>query len=216
MIEIKELIKEVHGNAVAKGFYDCPKCEGKGYIEVDRGYKYPDRDDCELCENTGIDPNKNIGELLMLIVSELGEALEAHRCGRFARLAKYEQEISINVPLDYTFERMIKDTFEDEIADVFIRLFDLCGYLGIDNLYSQDDIYVDHGNIGNLLLRCTTFICAIFHVYTWDKKRLDIEISRTVNYLFWLCEIWEIPIEKHIKAKMAYNRTRPHKHGKEY
>ena len=48
----------------------------------------------------------------MLIVSELGEAVEAHRSGRFG------------------LER--KDTFEDELADTVIRIFDLCGGLGID------------------------------------------------------------------------------------
>ena len=193
MRNYNELIEEAHGNAIERGFYP----EGE---------------------------NKNIGELLMLIVSELGEALEAHRCGRFALKNETTYFVTMftldNVKKDHIwiseFESKIKDTFEDEIADVFIRLFDLCGNLGIENLYSQDDIYVDHKNIGNLLLRCTTFICNIFHAYLWDKKRLDIEISRNINYLSWLCEIWDIPIEKHIKAKMAYNRTREHKHGKQY
>ena len=55
---------------------------------------------------------RNIGEMLMLVVSELGEVIEAHRTGNFG----IEQ----------------KDTFEDEIADTVIRLFDLCGGLGID------------------------------------------------------------------------------------
>lgn len=58
------------------------------------------------------DNERNVGELLMLTTSELGEALEAHRKGRFGLKQK--------------------DTFEDEIADTFIRLFDLCGGLGID------------------------------------------------------------------------------------
>jgi NTP pyrophosphatase (non-canonical NTP hydrolase) len=30
------------------------------------------------------------------------------------------------------FKAVVKDTFEDEIADTIIRLFDLCGWLGID------------------------------------------------------------------------------------
>ena len=30
------------------------------------------------------------------------------------------------------FERCIKDTFEDEIADAFLRLMDLCGAMNID------------------------------------------------------------------------------------
>lgn len=58
------------------------------------------------------DKERNIGEMLMLIVSELGEAIEAHRKGNFG-LGQ-------------------KDTFEDELADTAIRLFDLCGGLRID------------------------------------------------------------------------------------
>jgi NTP pyrophosphatase (non-canonical NTP hydrolase) len=58
------------------------------------------------------DKDRNVGEMLMLIVSELGEAIEAHRKEIFG-LGK-------------------KDTFEDELADTAIRLFDLCGGLGID------------------------------------------------------------------------------------
>jgi NTP pyrophosphatase (non-canonical NTP hydrolase) len=30
------------------------------------------------------------------------------------------------------FEKAVKSSFEDEIADVAIRLFDLCGGMGID------------------------------------------------------------------------------------
>ena len=50
---------------------------------------------------------RNIGEALMLIVTELAEAMEAHR---------------------------VKDqeNFKEEIADTFIRLLDLCGGLKID------------------------------------------------------------------------------------
>jgi len=59
---------------------------------------------------------RNVGEMLMLVVSELGEAIEAHRIGNFGVGRK--------------------DTFEDEIADAVIRLFDLCGGLGI-NLEKQ-------------------------------------------------------------------------------
>jgi len=53
-----------------------------------------------------------VSQKLALISSELGEALEAWSKGR------------------HGLEE--KNTFEDEIADVFIHLSDLCGYLGID------------------------------------------------------------------------------------
>jgi len=50
---------------------------------------------------------KSIPIKLMLIVTEIGEACEADRHG-------------------------LKDLFKEEIADTFIRLGDLCGYLNID------------------------------------------------------------------------------------
>lgn len=53
------------------------------------------------------DHSRNTGELLMLVVSELAEALEADR-------------------------KDDRKGFREEIADTFIRLFDLCGGMGID------------------------------------------------------------------------------------
>ena len=81
---------------------------------------------------------------LMLIVSELGEACEADRKNRHADFKEfgdtYELEMSDfagtfpNRPPAYktAFEEGIKDTFEDEIADAFLRLMDLCGAMNID------------------------------------------------------------------------------------
>lgn len=66
----------------------------------------------ELCHKAAKDKGfwdneRNVGEMLMLITTELAEAMEAHRHD--------DQE-----------------GFNEEIADTFIRLFDLCGGLGID------------------------------------------------------------------------------------
>ena len=95
----------------------------------------------------GFDVSKeNIGQTLMLVVSELAEALEADRNGKRRMLTAFESSLvyarlSIsdfepeNENCDWLknrFETTIKDTFEDEIADSLIRLFDLCGGLQID------------------------------------------------------------------------------------
>jgi len=121
----------------------------------------------ELCQTSHLiakekgfwDFERNTGELLMLIVSELGEALEADRKNLHADLATFEFSFQNS---DYSdegyvsnFKDYIKDTFEDEIADAFIRLGDLCAGLDID-------------------------------------------------------------IEKHIRLKMDFNRTREKMHGKLY
>lgn len=82
---------------------------------------------------------KNVGELLMLVVSELGEAIEAHRKQKFSLFHRLKQRIiddydwqNPNLTIKSFFEEDIKDTFQDEIADTIIRLLDLSAGLGID------------------------------------------------------------------------------------
>lgn len=112
-MHIKQLIKKSHDMAREKGFWE--------------------------------DPNRNVSEMLMLIVSELAEAQEALRKERYAvettaidlhkdlEVKLYDEEFDYN-PQQWkeTFESTIKNSFEDELADVAIRLFDLCGGLNID------------------------------------------------------------------------------------
>lgn len=80
------------------------------------------------------DSERETGTLLMLCVSELSEALEADRKGKFANVKLYEAVDQTGRPSHdaFSFESTIKDTFEDEIADTIIRLLDLCGARGID------------------------------------------------------------------------------------
>ncbi len=79
------------------------------------------------------DKERNFGELLMLIVSELSEALEAHR-GRANELdvESFNLELAKGEDFKSCFEKYVKDTVNDEIADSIIRLLDLCGGLNID------------------------------------------------------------------------------------
>jgi len=76
---------------------------------------------------------------LMLVVTELSEAVEADRKNRSANLEEFEKWLCriTGTPLtdaDYAlnFEKYVKDSFEDEIADAFIRLFDFCGGHGVN------------------------------------------------------------------------------------
>lgn len=88
---------------------------------------------------------RNVPEMLMLVVSELSEALEALRKDHYAdkavvkdllqdlELDRTDEEFVIKaIEFQVKFEDSIKSSFEDEIADVAIRLFDLCGGLKID------------------------------------------------------------------------------------
>jgi len=79
------------------------------------------------------DNEKNIGEMLCLIHSEVSEALEADRKNKYTTG-------TIGVINSFVLDEMfitdftigVKDTFEDEMADIIIRVLDLCAFKGID------------------------------------------------------------------------------------
>ncbi len=236
-MDIKKYIKECHAIAISKGFYDCPECKKNHTAKVDgiRDVTFINKY-CPECLGTGINQNRNIGELLMLIVSELSEALESHRKNRFADWKEYKYQLSCvlkyerkdNKLVDVSdqlreqkkysiFAAVIKDTFEDELADVFIRLFDLCGYLKIE--IEKHEIICKIDNIPEyLLLICGELYDAHQCYYSngADKNYIKPDISSAFSYLKKLTEYLNIPIEKHIIAKMEYNKTRPYKHNKKY
>jgi len=89
-MEIKELIKQSHENAVKHGFWD--------------NWKHAEQ---ELVSGHAESYYNTIGNMLMLIVSEVAEAEEALR---------HNDE----------------DNFVEELSDIIIRTCDLAGGLDID------------------------------------------------------------------------------------
>lgn len=216
-MDIAKYIKESHEYFVSAGEYRCPECCGNGfYHPITNGDGDSDGEEvtCHICNGKKIDPNKNIDEMLIRIVGELCKAEEAHRCGRFACESclvnildypeKHHKEEAI-----YLFERGVKDTYEDHIAMALIRLFDLCGYFnlhipnGINDESGMIREYMGKENIGECLCMIT-------------KQITDRQIIFSLMLLMSFCRQKNIPIQKHIEAKMAYNKTRPAKHGKNY
>ena len=87
-------------------------------------------------KNGFYEDEKNIGEMLALIHSEVSEALECDRKGKYV-----EDETALPWALSTAddshfyqehFPEKIKDTFEDELADIMIRVMDLAAYKGVD------------------------------------------------------------------------------------
>ena len=82
------------------------------------------------------DKEKNFAEELMLVVTELSESVEAHRNDKKAKVGKHKMQLSMNSEkFTESFEKNIKDSVEDELADSIIRVIDLCAGLNIDIEY---------------------------------------------------------------------------------
>lgn len=134
-MNIKELVKISHQTALDKGFWN----------------------DINVYEKL----TRIISEKLMLIVTEISEACEALRNNNKQKeidtkdVYGTDKNHAMCTCHKETRKFWEKDTFEDELADVVIRVADLCGKLNID-------------------------------------------------------------LEWQIQKKLEYNKSRPHKHGKNF
>lgn len=172
------------------------------------------------------DTERNTGELLMLIVSECGEALEAHRKWHRADLAGYDETQDGDGPTK-RFKIYIKDTFEDELADIVIRIADAAGGLGIHpDKDARDPLsYGTRPNDGDLYkawklpdnVEEFLFDRVVHGVCAFRKRGLHGSLLHMpiASIKIW-CDHHGIDLMRHIELKMAYNETRERLHGKAY
>lgn len=168
----------------------------------------------------------NIHEL-MLVVSELGEAVNADRNGKYANRERFENVLKeFHVPFSYAFNQCIKDTVEDELADAAIRILSLAG---LDSAYLEEEPFSEEGleelvkAVEKVLpksvnLEKITFPEELYVAFSGIMRVLQEEVS--MGYV--LVEIFVIAYRRgidlkwHIEQKMKYNEERPYKHNKRY
>lgn len=158
---------------------------------------------------------------LMLCVSEIGEMVDADRRGRRANLSN----VRTCDPRFYSsFERYVKNTFEDEMADVFIRILDFASAINVEDMLGSDVGIIDMSDEFKSLFgdytnaeRCfflTRMLCGI------DENTSDGEVANILSYsLSFILEyarFLRIDLRRHISLKMRYNALRPPLNGKLY
>ncbi len=158
----------------------------------------------------------------MLIVGELSEAQEALRNSRYANVDRF-----LNCETETTFiecfKEYVKDTFEDELADTFIRV---CDYIGA--YYEGDNIRLDIVHTWYVAemenLSGTEIKNFSKHIFTIVRSITDIKylpfpsqhVGIVLGKIHYLMLFFKKDMEWHIEQKLKYNKLRPHKHGKEF
>ena len=150
-----------------------------------------------------------------LIISELMEAVEADRKGLRADQGAVKFLKAYGRLFEKNFLLYVKDTVEDELADACIRLFDLAGVRNID-IYFAGQIAAEISPQKRFTENILTITRFISGGTEGDPDDLMIRINYGLSMIFTLAKDLGIDIQKHIELKMAYNSSRPHKHGKGY
>lgn len=197
-MKINELVKAAHENAVSKGWW-----------QEDRSF----------------------GEIIALIHSEASEALEDHRNGRQPNEVWYEYKkwdgavLILSSKETELYDPRVDESqvvlgkpcgIPSELADVCIRIFDAAGKLGwgeaLERWYGAvtvkwrvncslsftDNLNIIHGNLTD---------CA--REDSWREFKLAVVLQNVKE----LASYYDIDLEEAINEKMAYNATRPQRHG---
>lgn len=166
----------------------------------------------------------SVEHLMMLVISEVGEMVEADRRGYRANRDRFEYVCEYR-GFTEAFESCIKGTIEEEISDVCIRLFDFCGCFGIEpdlvrrdsNLRDLEGWWLELFNERSLCECSFNLVSMLSDVH---NESGGLELSRCVGCCLTFIDMWSchlgIDLDFYIEEKMRYNEGRPKRHGKLY
>lgn len=170
------------------------------------------------------DKKTSVEHHLMLVISEIGEAVEADRKNLHANLAGFDK--CIGIEYSQRFKDYVKDSVEDELADVCIRIFDMCGCFGIKPYRSYEEILTLRDDwkqeFGKMSFTEQSY--ALVQLLTsWQPTEVN-GMVQVLSHVFgaalffihyWTLEMG-IDLARHIDLKMQYNESRQRLHGKKY
>lgn len=163
--DLNELAAEIHEVSKSKQFWKDGNCASE---------------ECHMPQP------RNIGEVLMLMVTELAEAMEAVRDGKLA--------------LSWSYHRPADPIQLGNGYDVEI------------NPYGDGNSYFVSQATGNRTLM-THEACLQLGLIA-KPEGLPSELADTLIRILDACAAWGIDIEEAVQRKIAYNRTRQIKHGR--
>ena len=167
---------------------------------------------------------------LMLIITEMSEAVQADRHNRHGSIEDYESEIQMGRDIPTSYKNTLEGTVESEFADIAIRILSLLGWMnsktpiklksdsiladeyGISKIQFKIQNTINKGSIAKDLYRLNGRL-------SWfvDNESCSWFVSDTLQDIlmrvFAIAHNHNIDLMEHIKLKMQYNESRPYLHG---
>lgn len=173
------------------------------------------------CEHGFHDKEYSDKHWLMLVITELSEAVEADKKDSYFDSENNDVDAFYRAVqrkgFSTAFETYVKDTVSDEIADVVIRCLDFCGMKKFDLSETQEMIEDDKPDpCPDETDIMTEIVYNITSLLFNHSRESELRVQDVIIQIFGLSEHLHIDLEWHIEQKMKYNSLRPYKHGKEY
>lgn len=170
---------------------------------------------------------------LMLIITEISEAVQADRHNRHGSIEDYESEIQMGRDIPTAYENSLEGTVESEFADIAIRILSLLGWIDSKTpiKLKSDSILADEYGIGKIqfmvhnTINKGSIVKDLYRLNGYFSRLVDNEscswfVSDTLQEIlmrvFAIAHNNNIDLMEHIKLKMKYNESRPYLHGCKY
>lgn len=170
---------------------------------------------------------------LMLIITEMAEAVQADRKNRHGSIEDYESEIQMGRDITTAYKNSLDGTVESEFADIAIRILSLLGWMNsktsiklksdssladkyeVTKIQCRVQNLINKGNIAKDLYRLNRDFGNFV-----DNESCSWFVSDTLQDIlmrvFAIAHNNNIDLMEHIKLKMQYNESRPYLHGCKY
>lgn len=170
---------------------------------------------------------------LMLIITEMAEAVQADLHNRHGSIEDYESEIQMGRDIPTAYKNSLEGTVESEFADIAIRILSLLGWMNSKTpiKLKRDSSLADKYEVAKIQYKVQNTINK--SNIAKDLYRLNGHFSRFVDNescswfvsdtlqdilmrVFAIAHNNNIDLMEHIKLKMKYNESRPYLHGCKY
>lgn len=180
------------------------------YRDVDdRWMRLAQEVNIQFCDQGFFSYRCEVENCIMLILKDVIGAIEAKELKQTIHIPQGIEDMEADAFVD-AFETSIKDTFEDRLAKIGMRMLDL---LVAHGKHYRDDIggfvYLDHPE------DISRVMYSIMRDLTSDA-RLSLKLRHGMQILLGLAHHRGVDLYKIIQLKLRYNKQRPQHHGKRY